>query len=145
MKFTLTRKVADQDYSNFREDDYYDNLYNTNELDATGDDFIGGSLHNAAPEAEAAAPAASSVSLKIVNPKSYNEASTIADLLLDGNTILLNIEGLSREHVVRLLDYLTGATRMVGAIMQRVGETSTIVIAPKSVDVSSLEAIVSTN
>ena len=143
MKFTLTRKAANQDYDSFREDDYYDLYKNSNDLDANGEDFVGGSLHNAEPEA--AAPATTSVSLKIVNPKGYEEAPVIADYLLDGNTVLLNIEGLSRENEVRLLDYLTGATRMIGGIMQRVGKTSTIVVAPKSVDVSNIEAIVGTN
>ena len=143
MKFTLTRKAANQDYDSFREDDYYDLYKNSNDLDANGEDFVGGSLHNAEPET--AASATTSVSLKIVNPKGYEEAPVIADYLLDGNTVLLNIEGLSRENAVRLLDYLTGATRMIGGIMQRVGKTSTIVVAPKSVDVSNIEAIVGTN
>ena len=143
MKFTLTRKAAGQDYNDFRDDDYYTNLYNPNDLDANGEDFDGTSLHSATPEAEA--PATNSVSLKIINPKGYEDAATIADLLLDGNTVLLNIEGLSRESAIRLLDYLTGATRMIGGIMQRVGKTATIVVAPKSVDVSSIEAIVGTN
>ncbi len=144
MKFTLTRKASNQDYGDFRDDDYY-NLYNPNDLDANGEDFDGTSLHSAAPEAEAQAPVTNSVSLKIINPKGYEDAATIADLLLDGNTVLLNIEGLSRDSAVRLLDYLTGATRMIGGIMQRVGKTATIVVAPKSVDVSSIEAIVGTN
>lgn len=142
MKFTFTRKAASQDYGDFREDDYY-NLYGSNDLDVNGEEFDGGSLHNESAEAEA--PATNSVSLKIVNPKGYEDAPVIADFLLGGNTVLLNIEGLSRESAVRLLDYLTGATRMIGGIMQRVGKTSTIVVAPKSVDVSSIEAIVGTN
>ncbi len=143
MKFTFTRKAANEDYRDFREDDYYTNLYNSNDLDANGEEFGGSSLHNAAPEAEA--PATNSVSLKIVNPKGFEEAPVIADHLLAGNTVLLNIEGLSRENAVRLLDYLTGATRMIGGVMQRVGKTSTIVVAPKSVDVSNFEAIVAAN
>ena len=84
------------------------------------------------------------VALKIVNPKSYEEAPAIADFLLNGNTVLLNSEGLAREQAIRLLDYLTGATRMVGGIMTKVGKT-TIVVAPKNVDVSSIEAMVGNN
>ena len=141
MKFTFTRKAASQDYDNFREDDYYDVYGRTNDLDANGEDFDGGSLHNAAPEA---APATNSVSLKIINPKGFEDAPVIADFLLGGNTVLLNIEGLAREQAIRLLDYLTGATRMVGGIMTKVGKT-TIVVAPKNVDVSSIEAMVGNN
>lgn len=81
------------------------------------------------------------VALKIVNPKGYDEAPTIADFLLGGNTVLLNVEGLDRMSAVRLLDYLNGATHMIGGIMTKVGKT-TLVVAPKNVDVSSIEAMV---
>ena len=81
------------------------------------------------------------VSLKIINPKEYSEASEIADYLMNGNTILLNIESMAREQAIRLLDYLAGATHAVGGLMTKVGKT-TIVIAPKNVDVSNIEAMV---
>ena len=143
MKFTFTRKAANEDYEEFRENEYYNNLYgNPDELDADTD-FGGGSLHNSS-ESEGTGAAANSVSLKIVNPKGYEEAPIIADYLLGGNTVLLNVEGLDRAQAVRLLDYLTGATRMVGGMMTRVGKT-TIVVAPKNVDVSSIEAMVGAN
>ena len=140
MKFTFTRKTPNEDYDN--------NSYYTGDGEDAGefgmeDDVFGSeSLHTQAPEAEA--PKANSVALKIVNPKGYEDAPAIADFLLDGNTVLLNVEGLERAQAVRLLDYLSGATRMVGGVMTRVGKT-TIVVAPKSVDVSSIEAMIGTN
>ena len=91
-----------------------------------------------APEAAFGVTAAA---LKIVNPKGYEEASEIADYLMNGNTVLLNIEGMARENAIRLLDYLAGATHAVGGLMTKVGKT-TIVVAPKNVDVSSIEAMV---
>jgi FtsZ-interacting cell division protein YlmF len=48
---------------------------------------------------------------------------------------------MAREQAVRLLDYLSGATYVVGGLMTKVGKT-TIVVAPKNVDVSSIEAMV---
>ena len=139
MKFTFTRKAANEDYDAFNGDDYYTGFgNNADELDADASDF--GSLHTQEPEPAAPASAA----LKIVNPRGYEEAPAIADFLLNGNTVLLNVEGLAREQAVRLLDYLSGATRMVGGIMTKVGKT-TIVVAPKNVDVSSIEAMVGGN
>jgi cell division inhibitor SepF len=82
-----------------------------------------------------------SISLKIVNPKSYKEASDIADFLMNGNAVLVNIDGLAADQIVRLIDYLAGATHAVGGFMTKVGK-STVVIAPKNVDVSSIEAMV---
>ncbi|MBO7310179.1 MAG: cell division protein SepF [Clostridia bacterium] len=100
----------------------------------------------AAPAPTPVEPAAfgATVSLKIVNPKSNKDAAEIADYLMNGNTVLLNIEGLAQDQAVRLLDYLAGATHAVGGLMTKVGRT-TIVVAPKNVDVSSIEAMVSGN
>ena len=89
--------------------------------------------------AEPAAPTAAA--LKIINPKSYQDASEIAGYLMNGNTVLLNIENMAREQAVRMIDYLSGATYVLGGLMTKVGKT-TIVVAPKNVDVSSIEAMV---
>ena len=99
----------------------------------------------AAPVAPVApvAPAepAPTAALKIINPKSYQDASEIATYLMNGSTVLLNIENMAREQAVRLIDYLSGATYVLGGLMTKVGKT-TIVVAPKNVDVSSIEAMV---
>ena len=113
-------------------------------MGADATDFGMGSLHTQNAEPQNFSAPSNAVALKIVNPKGYDEAPAIADFLLDGNTVLLNVEGLDRENAIRLLDYLSGATRMVGGIMTKVGKT-TIVVAPKNVDVSSIEAMVGSN
>ena len=138
MKFTFTRKAANDEYDAFNGEDMYNGYGESDEFDADAAEF--GSLHTQANDVVAPTTAA----LKIVNPKGYDEAPVIADFLLNGNTVLLNVEGLESAQAVRLLDYLSGATRMVGGIMTKVGKT-TIVVAPKSVDVSSIEAMVGTN
>ena len=96
---------------------------------------------------ETAAPsfgAPAAPALKIVNPKDYKDATEIANLLMNGNTVLLNIESIAKEQAIRLLDYLSGAVHVAGGLMTKVSKT-TIVIAPKNVDVSSIEAMVSGN
>ncbi len=100
----------------------------------------------AAPTPAPAEPAAfgTSVSLKIVNPKSYQDAKEVADYLMNGNTVLLNIDGMEPASAMRMLDYLAGATHAVGGLLTKVGKT-TIVVAPKNVDVSSIEAMVGEN
>ena len=92
-----------------------------------------------APSFAPAAPA-----LKIVNPKEYKDAVEIANLLMNGNTILLNIENIAKDQAIRLLDYLNGAVHVAGGLMTKVSK-STIVIAPKNIDVSSIEAMVGGN
>ena len=95
----------------------------------------------ATPVAAAPTFSAAPVSLKISTPKKYEDAKEITDLLMNGNTILLNMDGIDREVAVRVIDYLRGAIQVVGGLMTKVGKT-TIVVAPKNVDVSSIEAMV---
>ena len=144
MKFTFTRNAKNEDYESFNDGGYYNTFNNTDDLDADASEFGMGSLHTQNAEPQGFGAPSNTVALKIVNPKGYDEAPAIADFLLDGNTVLLNVEGLDRENAIRLLDYLSGATRMVGGIMTKVGKT-TIVVAPKNVDVSSIEAMVGSN
>ena len=151
MKIKFTRKTNDNGYGDFAGDDEYYSFNDNDENAAPEDDFAMGSMHtqpSAAPSAADSAPSpfasSTAVALKIVNPKGYEDAQSVADFLLKGNTVLLNIENLSRDQAIRLLDYLAGATHMVGGIMTKVGKT-TIVVAPKNVDVSSIEAMVGGN
>ena len=131
-------KKQNDNYDDFAGDsEYYGDSYDEAETMAE---------ETAAPAPTPVEPAAfgATASLKIVNPKSYKDAAEIADFLMNGNTILLNIEGLAPDQAIRLLDYLAGATHAVGGLITKVGR-STIVVAPKNVDVSSIEAMVSTN
>jgi len=133
INFKFTRRNNDDDYEAFGGDGTY---YGVDELDDMSAEESEFSMHG-----EEAPKAPSAAALKIVNPRGYEEAATIADFLLGGNTVLLNIEGLDRANAIRLLDYLAGATRMIGGVMTKVGKTM-IVVAPKNVDVSSVEAMV---
>ena len=132
LNFKFARRDNNDGYEAFGGDDQY---YNFDDPANMGDDEY--SMHTEEPEQEK--PLA--VALKIVNPKGYDEAPSIADFLLGGNTVLLNVEGLDRMSALRLLDYLNGATHMIGGVMTKIGRT-TLVIAPKNVDVSSIEAMV---
>ena len=140
MKIKLTRKANNEEFEDFAGEEAYFGGFD--EETEAADDFSTESLH-AQPQ-PATAFGAAPVALKIVNPKGYSNASEIADYLINGNTVLLNIESLSRENAVRLLDYLSGAVHVVGGMMTKVGKT-TIVVAPKNVDVSSIEAMVGSN
>ena len=102
-----------------------------------------------APVAPAEAPAAPAfnanpIPLKIITPKAYDDAREITEFLMNGNTVLLNMDGISRDLAIRILDYIKGALQVVGGMMTKVGKT-TLVVAPKNVDVSSIEAMVGTS
>ena len=138
--FKFTRKA--NEYGDFENDNYYKEGGFDEMADDTFDE--GGFDAPIAPAPAEAVPPMGAAALKIMNPKSYQDAAEIASFLINGNTVLLNIENMAREQAVRLLDYLSGATYVAGGLMTKVGKT-TIVVAPKNVDVSSIEAMVGSN
>jgi FtsZ-interacting cell division protein YlmF len=140
MKIKFTRKPQENGFEEYGAYDEYNGGFGDNE--ELGDEgFVSSDFNDSAVEEAPAAVAP--IALKIINPKEYDKAkaSEIADFLMNGNTVLLNIENLEQAHILRYLDYLSGATHAVGGMMTRVGRT-TIVVSPKNVDVSSIEAMV---
>ena len=93
----------------------------------------------------ASAPNVSSpekVSLKLVQPKSHTEAPAVADKLMSGCIVVLDIGELqreSKESVLRLLDFIAGVIYVLNGQMIRTNKT-TIVLAPSGVDISGFEA-----
>ena len=141
--FKFTRK-PNENYDEFSGDNGY---YDFNETSDVAQDEPEDFGMDAVPEKEEVPAAGTApLALKIVSPKGYESAAEIADNLMNGNTVLLNLENIyqDRTQTVRLLDYLSGAIHVCGGIMTKVGKT-TIVVSPKNVDVSSIEAMVNGN
>ena len=123
-----------EDFEDLYNGDYYDE----NDVYATeSDDDM--TLAADSQKSGAAFGSAATVSLKVVKPKSYDDGPDIADYLAAGSTVVLNIEDLNRENAIRLIDFLLGATHVVGGEMKNVTRT-TLVLAPRNVGVSDFEA-----
>ena len=75
------------------------------------------------------------VSIKLMKPLSHADGTKIADKLLGGSIVVLDIGTLEREEIIRLIDYLAGAIYVLGGEMIKTNRT-TIVVAPAGVDVS---------
>jgi FtsZ-interacting cell division protein YlmF len=54
------------------------------------------------------------IELKLAHPDSFEDVSTIADYLLEGCTVLLNLEAVNKSEVLRMLDFLNGVTYTTG-------------------------------
>ncbi len=142
MKFNLFGQGEKRDdYDNlYRDDDFYgeDNL-DDDALDFSENDVASGA--DAKPYGAGARDGVSfnansvPVSLKVVKPSSYSDGPAIADYLSAGSTVVLNIEELSKEVAIRLIDFLMGAVHVLGGDMKSVTKT-TLVFAPKNVGVS---------
>jgi cell division inhibitor SepF len=77
----------------------------------------------------------SSIELKVVRPEQFEDVSTIADHLLSGRTVVLNLEAATKEVARRLLDFLSGVAYSINGQMKRVAN-NTYIITPNNVDVS---------
>ena len=77
----------------------------------------------------------SNIELKVVRPVSFEEVSEIADYLIDGCTVVLNLELLDREVVTRMLDFLNGVTYTKGGDIKNVSP-GTFIITPSGININ---------
>jgi cell division inhibitor SepF len=78
------------------------------------------------------------IELKVVRPTSFEEVSTVADYLLAGCTVVLNLELLDMPQVMRMLDFLNGVTYSTDGDIKNVSK-STYIITSRNVDISGDE------
>jgi FtsZ-interacting cell division protein YlmF len=83
----------------------------------------------------AMAMSSASLQLKVVKPSSYDEVTSIADHLLEGKTVVLNLEKTNKESARRLIDFLTGVVYSVQGKFKNVA-ANTFIITPHDVDVT---------
>ena len=80
-----------------------------------------------------------SVELKVVKPDDINNVSEIADHLLGGKTVILNLEETNKETARRLIDFLNGVAYAIqGQVEQVSGRT--FVITPSNIPIDNAQA-----
>ena len=87
--------------------------------------------------AAAPAPASiegSNIELKVMRPATFADVSAIADNLIEGCTVVLNLELLDRPTTVRMLDFLNGVTYTKDGEIKNVAP-NTYIITPNGIDV----------
>lgn len=75
------------------------------------------------------------IELKVVRPEHFEDVSTIADHLLSGRTVVLNLEAANKDVARRLIDFLSGVAYSIDGQMKRVAN-NTYIITPNNVDVT---------
>ena len=91
-----------------------------------------------APVAHEPAPASDSVELKVIRPEEYSEVASVADHLLAGCTVVLNLEALDRPAMMRMLDFLNGVTYCTDGEIKKVAQTTFIITPHANVDISDM-------
>ena len=79
--------------------------------------------------------AAASLELKVVRPERFEDSCDIADHLLAGRTVVLNMDFINKDVTRRLIDFLSGVAYSIHGRFQRVA-TGTYIITPRNVEVS---------
>lgn len=90
-----------------------------------------------APAPEKPAPSSiegSNIELKVVRPESFAEVSTIADYLIEGCTVVLNMELMDKATTIRMLDFLNGVTYTKDGEIKNVAP-GTFIITPSGIDI----------
>lgn len=75
------------------------------------------------------------IELKVVRPESFDEVSTIADYLIEGCTVVLNLELLDRATTIRMLDFLNGVTYTKDGEIKNVAP-NTYIVTPSGIDIN---------
>ena len=126
-----------------QEDLYGDSSYYGDEeggFDEDGNAFgEDGSVFDNGEEMQGAPARSGNVTLKVVKPLSYADGPDIADKLMDGSTVVLNLEEMNKESAIRLIDFLLGVAHVLEADMKKVS-ANTIVIAPGGIEEATYES-----
>lgn len=82
----------------------------------------------------------SKLSVVLVKPESFSEASSIADHLNSKRTVVLNLESSSKDVSRRLVDFLSGVAYANNGTLKKVANC-TYIITPYNVDVMGDELL----
>ena len=78
---------------------------------------------------------ASNLELKIINPEKFEDVITVAEHLINGCTVVLNLELMDVATIQRMLDFLHGVCFPINGDVKFVSK-STYIITPRNIDIS---------
>ncbi len=76
----------------------------------------------------------SSIEMKVLKPKSFENVPQIADHLLSKRTVVLNLEDADAETSRRIIDFLFGVAYSINGSLKKIA-TKAYVVTPNNVDV----------
>ncbi len=71
----------------------------------------------------------------LFEPMAYSEAQEIADHLKNRRSVVINLQKISRDQALRIVDFLSGTVYAVGGEIQKIG-SNIFLCTPDNVDVS---------
>ncbi len=76
------------------------------------------------------------MNITVVRPEAYESSGQIAESLLGGSTVILNLEATNKETAKRILDFLSGVVFSIQGHIEAV-TNNTYVVTPKDASISS--------
>ena len=71
----------------------------------------------------------------VIKPNSIDDEREITDTLLNGRTVVINMEGLNVDIAQRIIDFISGATYAMQGNLQKIS-TYIFLATPSGVDIS---------
>ena len=71
----------------------------------------------------------------VIRPSSIDDEREITDTLLDGRTVVLNVEGLAVDIAQRIIDFTSGSCYAMGGNLQKISNYI-FIITPANVEIS---------
>ena len=100
-----------------------------------GDDYVEDDGSDANQTFGSAVPGGSALELKVIRPERFETVTQIADHLINGRTVVLNLEATNKETARRMIDFLSGVAYSIEGQLKKVAN-NTFVITPGNVAVS---------
>ena len=85
------------------------------------------------------APSRTAIRLKVMRPEKFSDAPLIADQLIAGRTVVMNLEAMERDACRHLLDFISGVTYALDGSMKKISGDATFIVTPHSVALADAE------
>ena len=83
--------------------------------------------------------ARTAIRLKVMRPEKFSDAPLIADELMAGRTVVMNLEMMERDALRHLLDFISGVTYALDGSMKKIAGDATFIVTPHSVSLADVE------
>ena len=153
-KFLDIMRLSDDDYEDddfFGEDDdlvedkpkkSFFSKIKRDDFDEDFDDFIDSkpakntsSASKITPMRQPSTTRRATMEVCVIKPSAVDEAREITETLLEGRTVILNLEGLDLEVAQRIIDFTSGATFAISGNLQKISNYI-FLVTPTNVDIS---------
>ncbi len=78
--------------------------------------------------------AKNSAKVVLLEPRAYSEAQAIADNLKNRRAVVINLQRMSNDQALRIVDFLSGTVYAIGGDIQKLG-VKTFICTPENVDI----------